>query len=77
MLAQIEPSETLMQIASAMFTDFWEQQSMAMASRAKAFKQDAADVEDKIAQLVETLVNTTNARVMSAIERNIEKLERE
>ncbi len=76
-LSELEPPKPLIELASAMFRDCWEQQAAKSASAVKSFKADAVKVQKNIDQLLERIVETDNLSVVSAYEKKIEELERQ
>ena len=77
LLSGLQPTRGLVEIAAAMFRDFWNMQLEQAASRVEAVKRDALDAENKIEQLIDAVVEATNPRVIAAYERRIEALEQQ
>ncbi len=75
-LSELEPPKPLIELASAMFRDCWEQQAAKATSAVKAFKADAVKVQKSIDQLLDRIVETSNPSVVQAYENKIEELER-
>ena len=76
LLLGIQPNRGLVEIAAAMFKDFWDTQLEQAVSRIDVVKRDAVEAEKKIEQLVDAVVEATNPRVIAAYEKRIETLER-
>lgn len=76
-LARLQPTKRLVDLAIAMFKDAWNSRlELARAEREEWRRQ--ADAADKsILELVDRMVETKNPTVIKAIEAKIEKLERE
>ena len=77
LLISMQPSVPILDMASAMFQDAWEQQKVMAEASARAFKADVGKVEKKIDELLERIIETTASRVVRAYEDKIETLERE
>ena len=77
LLATLQPSKNLVQVAAVMFKDLWDAQLSNAADMANVLKQDAKAIDAKIDQLVDSIVEASNPRVISAFEKRIEKLERD
>ena len=75
LLSRVQPTRKLVDVVSAMFRDEWALQEKHARVLADAIKRDLRKIEDKISQTVDSLVEATNARVISAYERRIEQLE--
>ena len=76
-LKRLKPSNDLSDIAAHMFKVLWDRNVAALKSRQKAAQAALTAVEDKIAILVERVVETTQAALVTAYETQITKLETE
>lgn len=76
-LKQLKPSNDLTEIAAHMFKVLWDRNVAALKSRQKAAKSALTLVENKIANLIERVVETTQAALVTAYETQITKLETE
>ena len=77
LLSAIQPARGLVQIAAAMFKDYWNTRTERALEVGAALKRELVETEKKIEQLVEAVVEATNPRVIAAYEQRIEKLERQ
>ena len=77
LLTSLQLTESLVQIAAAMFKDQWDTQLRQTAALAKTLKRDIVKAEEKIEQLIERVIDASNPRVIAAYEKRIEDLERE
>ncbi|MDF2368866.1 recombinase family protein [Sneathiella sp.] len=75
LLKKLHPSENLFHLVKAMFTDAWNAQVNDLALIAQSFKQDALKAETEIKKSIERIMETTNPRVIQAIENRIDELE--
>ncbi len=76
-LQSMTPSKSLLGIVTTMLKDAWDQR-MDQAKHAKiTLKRDIAKITKQQDTLVERLVETSNARVITALETKIAKLEEE
>lgn len=76
LLKALQPAPSLIQLASAMFKELWERQRHNASLLTSAHKKDAEDAEKAIAKLVDRIVDTSNPRVIAALEQRIEEHER-
>lgn len=60
-----------------MFEDCWKIQTARAAETIEALKTEANKVEGQITKLVDRIVDATNPRVVSAIEKRIDEMERQ
>lgn len=77
LLSELQPTRSLVDMTAAMFRNCWDIQLEQAASIAKAVKREAVDAERKIEKLLDAVVEASNPRVISAYEKQIEKLERQ
>ena len=75
-LQRLQPAPKLAKIAGTMFRDFWNQQLDRANDAGGKLKQEALDIERKIDELVERVVEATNSRVAAAYESRIDELEK-
>jgi site-specific DNA recombinase len=76
-LKAIQPSETMVRLVRAMFSDAWAQQSEIAASTMRAAKIKLAETERKIATLIERIIDASQPSVITAFESKIAALEKE
>ncbi len=76
LLKELQPTNSLSQIVTAMFKDAWNIQRESTAAIAKTFKQDAKKIEKDINRLIERIMDTNNPRVIQAYETRIDELEK-
>lgn len=75
LLKTVEPSPALLDLAVQMLKDLWERQSKETESRLSIYREQLANAETEIAKLVDRFVDTTNPRLIAAIENRIEEHE--
>lgn len=76
LLREVQPSPSLVNIAVEMLKDLWEKQSQDAESRLAVYREQLDRAESEIAKLVDRFVDTTNPRLVAAIENRIEEHER-
>ena len=74
LLKSVQPSKGLVNVASAMFKDCWDERLSRVSSDARALEREAAEIENKISQLIDKTLVVTNPRIVSALENRIEEL---
>ncbi len=77
LLDDLRPSALYVNALATLFRDAWDRRMEIAAASLEGFQREAALIEKKIAELVDRVVDATNARVVSAYEDRIETLERE
>ena len=77
LLLQLEPSQGLVRIAAGMFKEHWDHKLAQTGSLVQSFKQDVLELENKINELVDRIVEASNPRVISAYEKRLAELERQ
>lgn len=77
LLAELQPSQSLVKVATVMFNDLWEAQLKQTGEIRKSLIKDMKAIEFKIDQVVDSIVEAKNPRVVKAFENRIEKLEQE
>ena len=77
LLTTLQPKEELFALAKAMFKNAWEQRLTQTKAQTSDIKQAIARTDADINQLLDRIVETNNAKVVSAYETRIEKLEKE
>lgn len=76
-LQSMQPTKRFFDVARAMFERAWEAR-LAEAHRAKkAVLKQLADIEGQIGKLLDRIVESSSSSVISALEKRVEKLERE
>ncbi len=75
LLKALRPTEELFELASALFKDLWEQRAKAMKDQGKSMKAELSQIERKIAQLMDRLVEADSESVIRAYEKRIGDLE--
>lgn len=76
-LQKLQPAESLFGVARAMFRDAWDMRLAQAGQVLKTLKANVAKLESQIDGLLDRIVETSNASVVSAYEKKIAKLERE
>ena len=77
LLSGMRPAPTLFTLVKSMFKQAWELQRMQVKTVAKSLNQKIAQTEQQVSQLLDRIVEASNARVIAAYEERIAKLERE
>ncbi|MEL6824779.1 MAG: recombinase family protein [Pseudomonadota bacterium] len=76
LLKSVQPAPSLLKVAIAMLTELWDRQSRDASSRMAIYQEQVASADAEIAKLVDRFVDTTNPRLIAAIENRIEEHER-
>ncbi len=74
-LKSLTPTENLFRIARAMFEDAWKQKASQTGQIRKALRTELTQIDKRIEDLVERIVETTSAVAIKAYERKIAQLE--
>lgn len=77
LLKSLRPTPELFDRASALFRDLWEQFALTIKAQGQSMKAEASQIERKIAQLMDRLVETDSESVIKAYEKRIGDLETE
>ncbi len=77
LLKSLRPTPELFERASALFRDLWEQRARTMKEHGKAMKAELSQIDRKVAQLMDRLVETDSDSVIKAYEKRIGDLETE
>ena len=77
LLQRLQPSQSLFNVAKAMFKDAWDMKLAQTADTAKALQASVKQIERQIDQLLDRIVDANNASVIAAYEKKIAKLERD
>ncbi|GIT93147.1 hypothetical protein JANAI62_35690 [Jannaschia pagri] len=76
LIKTLEPTKPLLALVTKMFSDAWDARIAQAQDKIKAAKRQIADADKQIESLLDRIVGTTNARVISAYEKKISELER-
>ncbi len=76
LLKELQPTQWLLRLAEAMFRDLWDRENRQAHERVIAYQKEADAAEAEIQALVDRIVESSNARVISALERRIDAEER-
>ena len=71
----LQPSQQLFALAKAMFKNLWDQRLADTKATLKHLQRERTSIEKQINDLVERIIEASNARVIAAYEAKIEKLE--
>ncbi|MEM6413529.1 MAG: recombinase family protein [Pseudomonadota bacterium] len=74
-IKSLRPSEDLFEFASSLFRDLWDQRGEAMKARRQSMTAEVSQVDRKIAQLMDRLVEADSESVVRAYEKRIGDLE--
>ena len=77
LLAKMQPSRTLYGVVEAMFKQAWGILSDSEATHRQSIQMALRDTEKKIESLLDRIVESSTASVVSAYEKRIDMLERE
>ncbi len=76
-LKSMTPTHNLFKAAQRMFKLQWNNREVALAKRQKLFQKELADLDSKIQQTVDRIVDATRPNVIGALEQRIDDMERE
>ena len=74
-LTTLKPSEELFYMSFHMFKDMWEDRMMSAKKTQTSMKRDVSQLERKVEQFLERIVDTGNATLITAYENKITDLE--
>lgn len=77
LLTALQPNESLFKVAVAMFRKYWNTKAERAKASVALIKADMEEAEQQIAKLVDRIVETTNKRVLNALENRIDELEKQ
>ena len=77
LLTTLQPSQSLYEVALAMFRNYWNTKAERAKSSVTLIKAEIEEAEQQIAKLVDRIVETTNNRVLNALENRIDELEKQ
>jgi len=77
LLGAVQPSETMADLALAMFRHAWDRQAERARALRASIRRRAAEIEKEIAAFLDRVVETTNSAVAARYEARIAELERE
>ena len=75
LLQALQPTKQLFDIAGKMFKDLWEFQTLSNAERIKRLRGQITKIDTDMSKLVDKLIDTENALVVSKIEDKINQME--
>ena len=75
LLQSLTPTREFFNLASAIFKDLWNAQSARGAERISNMKKEVAELERKVAQLLDRIVDSESKAVVAALEGRLEELE--
>jgi site-specific DNA recombinase len=76
LLRSLSPAKELFDLAAAMFRDAWNDHLRQAGERKIAMKKEIADIDRKVAQLLDRIVDAESATVSKAFERKVDELEK-
>ena len=76
LLDRLTPAPRLLDLAKAMFRDAWNHRLAQTRDIAASYERELSKVETQIASLLDRIVETSTASVISAYEKRIDELER-
>ncbi len=77
LLMQLQPSESLFNVASRMFKDLWDYRATSNKERASRLRADLSRIEASEIKLVDKMIETDNAIVTQQLELRLTKLEQD
>ena len=77
LIQNLQPTESLFQLAKAMFKDAWGQRASQTESHAKTIKKDIRVLEKQIEALLDRVVEASNTSIIQAYEKRLSKLEKD
>ena len=75
LLETLTPSESLMAVASAIFRDLWDQRIASGSDQKKSMVAELSQIDHKIAQLLDRIVDTESSTVVRAYEQRVAEYE--
>ena len=75
LLHEMQPSEKLIELITAVFRRCWDLRSSQAVDESKALKRELATVEKQIDQYLDRIVETSTPSVVRAFEQRVQKLE--
>lgn len=75
LLRSMTPARELFELASMRFRDLWNKQMRSAAERKVVMKREVAEIDRKIAVLIDRVVEADSTTIMKALERRVEELE--
>ncbi len=76
-LRGLEPSRDMFELARKMFRDIWDHRHGQAQAQKQLLKQECQKLEEQVESLMERLVEADSPSLISAYEKQIEKLERQ
>ena len=77
LIQTVQPTQTLTNVVSAMFKDEWSRRIAQGVELAASIKRSIAKLDQDIERLLDRIVDTSSASVAGALERRVDKLEKE
>ncbi len=75
LLRSLTPAKELFDLASAVFRDLWDSQRARSSERKTASAREIADIDKKVASLVDRIVDSDSKPVVAALEARVEELQ--
>lgn len=77
LLKEVQPSEGLIKVTVAMFRTYWDMKVRQTKENAAAIQSDLRQTEQQVQKLIGRIIETTNDRVIDALENKIDDLEQQ
>lgn len=77
LLDHVQPAGRLIKAAQAMFRNYWTCQAATAADTLQTLKRQIKEVEGQISKLADRIVEASNPRVVLAMEKRVDDLERQ
>ena len=75
LLRQLTPAKELFDLVTAVFRDLWDRQAQSANEMRASLKREVSEIDAKIRQLLDRIVEAESATVIGAYERRITELE--
>lgn len=76
LLGEMQPSDSYLTLAKAMFTNAWDQRSARAGAVFSELKRETAKIDKQIEGLLERIIEASTPSVISAYEKRIAQMER-
>jgi site-specific DNA recombinase len=75
LLRSLAPARELFDLAAAIFRDLWDDQASKAKERKKAMAKELTEIDRKVAQVVDRIVDAESKTVIGALEKRLDEME--
>ena len=75
LLRSLAPARELFDLAAAIFRDLWNDQASKAKERKKAMAKELTEIDRKVAQVVDRIVDAESKTVIGALEKRLDEME--